>query len=71
MVDRCQSVLDTRPRVFPAVSDHVLLLEQQARPESAVTQDQAIAGILDAIRQLMAPPPAPKKRSIGIVTGEK
>jgi len=53
------------------VSDHVLLLEQQARPESAVTQDQAIAGILDAIRQLMAPPPAPKKRSIGIVTGEK
>ncbi|MEK7737771.1 MAG: ORF6N domain-containing protein [Pseudomonadota bacterium] len=26
--------------------------------------DQAIAGILDAIRQLMAPPPAPKKRPI-------
>jgi hypothetical protein len=33
--------------------------------------DQAIAGILDAIRQLMAPPPAPKKRPIGFVTGEK
>ncbi|MBL8503034.1 MAG: ORF6N domain-containing protein [Rhodocyclaceae bacterium] len=32
--------------------------------------DQAIAGILDAIRQLMAPPPAPKKRPIGFVTGE-
>ena len=32
--------------------------------------DQAIAGILDAIRQLMAPP-APKKRPIGFVTGEK
>lgn len=33
--------------------------------------DQAIAGILDAIRQLMAPPPAPRKRPIGFVTGEK
>jgi hypothetical protein len=33
--------------------------------------DQAIAGILDAIRQLMAPPPAPKRRPIGFVTGEK
>ncbi len=30
--------------------------------------DQAIAGILDAIRQLMAPPPAPPKRPIGFVT---
>ena len=35
------------------------------------THDQAIAGILDAIRQLMAPPPEPKKRPIGFVTGEK
>ncbi|KAB2840277.1 MAG: ORF6N domain-containing protein [Burkholderiales bacterium] len=35
------------------------------------THDQAIAGILDAIRQLMAPPPASKKRPIGFVTGEK
>lgn len=33
--------------------------------------DQAIAGILDAIRQLMTPPPAPKKRPIGFVTSEK
>ena len=33
--------------------------------------DQAIAGILDAIRPLMAPPPAPKKRPIGFVTGEE
>lgn len=33
--------------------------------------DQAIAGILDAIRQLMAPPPVPKKRPIGFVTGEE
>jgi len=36
-----------------------------------MTHDQAIAGILDAIRQLMAPPPAPRKRPIGFVTGEK
>jgi len=35
------------------------------------THDQAIASILDAIRQLMAPPPAPKKQPIGFVTGEK
>lgn len=33
--------------------------------------DQAIAGILDAIRQLMTPPPALKKRPIGFVTDEK
>jgi hypothetical protein len=33
--------------------------------------DQAIAGILDAIRQLMAPPPAPKKRPIGFVIGKE
>lgn len=36
-----------------------------------LTQDQAIAGILDAIRQLMAPPPVAKKRPIGFVTGDK
>jgi hypothetical protein len=33
--------------------------------------DQAIAGILDAIRQLMAPPPAPKQRPIGFVINEE
>ena len=30
--------------------------------------DQTIAGILDAIRQLMAPPPEPPKRPIGFIT---
>lgn len=45
--------------------------ELEARMErKLLTHDQAIAGILDAIRQLMAPPPAPKKRPIGFVTGE-
>ena len=44
----------------------------EARMErKLLTHDQAIAGILDALRQLMAPPPAPKKRPIGFVTGEK
>ncbi len=33
--------------------------------------DQAIAGILDAIRQLMAPPPEPRKWPIGFVTPEE
>lgn len=43
--------------------------ELETRIERKLTsQDQAIAGILDAIRQLMAPPPAPKKRPIGFVT---
>lgn len=35
------------------------------------THDQAIAGILDAIRQLMARPPASAKRLIGFVTHEE
>ena len=33
--------------------------------------DQSIAGILDAIRLLMAPPPEPKRRPIGFVTPEE
>ena len=31
------------------------------------THDQAIAGILEAIRQMMAPPEPPKKRRIGFI----
>ena len=34
------------------------------------SHDQAIAGIIDAIRQLMAPPPPAKKRRIGFVTDD-
>jgi ORF6N domain len=34
------------------------------------SHDQAIAGILDAIRQLMTPPELPKKRRIGFVQNE-
>jgi len=46
--------------------------ELEARIErKLMTHDQAIAGILDAIRQLMAPPPEPAKRPIGFVTGEE
>ena len=33
--------------------------------------DQAITGIFDAVRQLMAPPPEPKKRPIGFITHEE
>ena len=48
------------------------LAQLEARMErKLMSQDQAIAGILDAIHQLMAPPPAPKKRPIGFVTGEE
>lgn len=35
------------------------------------THDQAIAGILEAIRQLMAPPPSEKKRPIGFITPQE
>lgn len=34
------------------------------------SHDQAIAGILDAIRQLMTPPESSKKRRIGFVQNE-
>ena len=34
------------------------------------THDQAITGILEAIRQLMAPPEAAKKRHIGFVQND-
>ncbi len=40
----------------------------EARLERKLTtHDQAIAGILDAIRELMKPPEPPKKRKIGFV----
>jgi len=47
----------------------------EARMERKLsTHDQAIVGILDAIRKLMAPPPAPppepKRRRIGFVQGD-
>ena len=41
-------------------------LEQRIERKFA-THDQAIAGIIDTIRQLMAPPPPAKKRRIGFV----
>jgi len=46
--------------------------ELEAKIQRKLTNhDQAIAGILDAIRALMAPP-EPKRRPIGFVTpGEK
>jgi hypothetical protein len=45
--------------------------ELEARMEKRLaTHDQAIVGILDAIRELMAPPPPPKKHGIGFVQDE-
>lgn len=41
-------------------------LGKQARSEIAMTQEQAITGIPEAIRQLMAPPPERKKSPIGL-----
>jgi hypothetical protein len=45
--------------------------ELESRLERKLTtRDQAIAGILDAIRQLMAPPEPTKKRRIGFVQND-
>jgi len=44
-------------------------LEQHVE-ERLTTHDQAIIGILNAIRELMTPPPETKKRPIGFVTGK-
>jgi len=45
--------------------------ELEARIEKKLaTQDQAIAGILDAIRELMTPSELPKKRKIGFMQDE-
>jgi hypothetical protein len=43
---------------------------EQHLERKLTTHDQAIAGILDALRQLMAPPPA-SKRGIGFVVPEE
>jgi hypothetical protein len=45
--------------------------ELLAGHKEVATYDQGITGILDAIRQNMAPPPATKKRPIGFVVTEK
>jgi hypothetical protein len=49
------------------------LAELESRVERKLeTHDQAIAGLIDAIRELMRPPEPTKKRPIGFVTsGEK
>ena len=45
--------------------------ELESRLEKKLaTHDQAIAGILDAIRQLMTPPEPTKKRRIGFVQND-
>ena len=45
--------------------------ELESRLERKLTtHDQAIAGILDTIRQLMAPPEPTKKRRIGFVQND-
>lgn len=58
-----------RTSLAPGKDDGTQLEARMER--KLLTYDQAIAGILDAIRQLMAPPPAPKKRPIGFVTGDR
>lgn len=48
------------------------LAELESRIERKLeTHDQAIAGLIDAIRELMRPPESGKKRPIGFVTGEE
>ena len=48
------------------------LAELETRIERKLdTHDRAIAGLIDAIRELMRPPAPQKKRPIGFVTGDK
>lgn len=44
-----------------------LAAKLEALERKVGSHDQAIAGLIDAIRQLMTPPD-PKKRSIGFIT---
>lgn len=52
-------------------SNKELAAKLDALERKLKTHDQAIAGILDAIRQLMAPPTAAKRRPIGFVTDQE
>jgi hypothetical protein len=45
-----------------------LARQLQAHEKKLATHDQAIAGLVDTIRQLMAPPAPPRRRSIGFVS---
>ena len=46
--------------------------ELESRIERKLSShDQAIAGILDAIRQLMTPPELPKRRPIGFINPQE
>ncbi len=58
---------------FAAHRELAARLDQlEARIERKLTtHDQALAGILDAIRQLMQPPEPPKKRRIGFISGDQ
>ena len=48
------------------------LAELESRVERKLeTHNQAVAGLVDAIRELMRPPEPSKKRPIGFVTGEE
>lgn len=48
------------------------LSELEARLERKLdSHDQAIAGLINAMRELMRPPETPPKRTIGFVSGEE
>ena len=59
-------------RLREAIASNKELAVKLGELERKLTgHDQAIADILDAIRQLMAPSPTPHKRSIGFVTPQE
>ncbi|MDR2240736.1 MAG: ORF6N domain-containing protein [Zoogloeaceae bacterium] len=69
-------IMRTFVRLRELLSTNKELAERLNQLEQRVSRklsshDQAISGILDAIRQLMAPAPEPKKRPIGFVTHEE
>jgi len=52
-------------------SNKELAAKLQELERKLTTHDRAIAGILDAIRQLMAPPEQKSKRPMGFVQGKE
>jgi len=58
-------------RLRELIASHKELARRVERHEKKLaSHDQAIAGLVDTIRQIMAPPAPPRRRPIGFVHGD-
>lgn len=53
------------------VSHKAIARRLEAHERKLAVHDQAIAGLVDTIRQLMAPPEPPRRRPIGFVSSDE